>query len=62
MIVQVEFDAFTKAFDYLKEQPSLLQSKTARLRKTGSTKYSSSKRRESSNTIGLKRHDLKVAG
>jgi hypothetical protein len=64
MIVQVEFDAFTKVFDYVKEQPILLNSKTDRRSKTEPTKGSSAhwKRLESSNTVGLRRNELKVAG
>lgn len=63
MIVQVEFDAFTK-IDYVKEQPILLRSKTGSNGKTEPTKGPSGdwKRRESSYTVGLKRNDLKVAG
>jgi hypothetical protein len=64
MIVQAEFDAFTKVFDYVKEQPILLRAKNNRADKTAPTKGSSSswKRRESFSTVGLKRNDFKVAG
>lgn len=63
MIVQAEFDAFTK-IDYVKEQPMLLQSKTGRHGKIEPTKGPSRdwQRRESSYAVGLKRNDLKVAG
>lgn len=63
MIVQAEFDAFTK-IDYVKEQPMLLRSKTGHHGKIEPTKGPSAewKRRESAHAVGLRRNDLKIAG